>query len=380
MNCVLCYFPCKSSVFDRIQLPCGAVAHFECHKRIDLLNACPGTCCRPKGTLEGFLHGILGDALRPKCLEIAHSGQPLVADDIADLIELNHFDTLSRIYQHGIGVPRNVLLADKYRATAVEQDDPSALFDTGMRTNTLKLVERAAVLGHMRANSVMMQLYSGANVCGIFRPKNPKFADTYAKRAALKGDALARIQIALCDVDETSLDAEKKLLDARDYNFVTEPIYQSLTERVLNMRVRRGSYADALQLPCRRKTPNSRVDCAVALHALGRYAEAAVELEIAQSPDADICLAKMVESGTYVGDADELYARAAKAGHPEAGFHFLCMYIDESEKKARPYFKMLLNAKDSDMLLRWAAHFDDMGKCAIANAIALRASVVMSKQ
>ena len=123
-----------------------------------------------------------------------------------------------------------------------------------------------------------------------------------------------------------------------------------------------------------------RVDRAVAMHAVGRYDDAAEQLEIAQSPDADICLAKMVQSGTYKGDADALFARAAKAGHPEAGFHFLCMYIDESEKKSRQYFKMMLNAKDADMLLRWAAHFDEMGKCAIANALALHASACLSRQ
>jgi TPR repeat protein len=110
---------------------------------------------------------------------------------------------MGRIYENGLGVPKNELMAAKLYRHAAQLGDTEGLFSfavmlaagRGIQKNpdgAAKLFEQAARTGHAEANYNLGLLF----ISGIGKPENPRRAAMHLRYAAERGVAAAQYDLA----------------------------------------------------------------------------------------------------------------------------------------------------------------------------------------
>jgi len=345
------------------------MVHPECASNIDRIGRCPGACAHNPITdrtkcpsLQAFLLGIIVDAL--------NGGPPLLQDDLKDLADEEMFWVLRCIYANGIGVPHDVAQELKWRKKAVYQDDPCAQMYLGTIKQDLTWVRLAAEAGHPKAILAMANYYRGNRILGHCRSPDLVEANKFITRGV---DPVCLCFQAIESAILGGSTAEAKLRRARRENYSTDDLYGKTTSELASIYYDRNELVAALALAATidSPTPDVYVSAGVVLSAIEHYdgdaKHDALECFLAaNTPDAFVCIAKLMQAGAVPGGPmaiEKLMGRAAEKGHPDAGFYFL---QDPECRDVPRYIAMMQLARDKGFLIRCAVYFMQHGKPELA--------------
>ena len=353
--CVICFSQGEPLRLRR--LPCGDVVHPECAPTMDLLGKCTGSCVMRVKLGDGKIAPLQFDVLQ-LMLQAHRGGEPLWKEDLRDLEDEELFWVLRCAYHNGIGVKKDPVLAEHWFKEAIYQGDPDARYFKALRKRDIAWLKRAAEAGHSKAIVAMVDYCMGRPILGHTRPMDQREAARYVDMGS---DPMCVGMRALQTGEEGDLRRARQ-------HFSTDELYCRITTALASIYYARGDFRGALALASTppRPTADIHVSKGVSYTALGMYDAAVTSFLTAESPDAYVCLAKLMQNGLIPGgdqEVESLMTRAAAYGHPDAGFYFL-QY--PNVKHVERYVAMLHKAQDESFLVRCAVFFKKNGKPALS--------------